>query len=320
MDERKNRIGEHAATSALPWAVSALGPVPAAGPDRLEWQRRASSIGAYRELSGYSHPTDPIGPEPVTGTPDLRAAWHEAPAALETVDAPDVRGMPDGTLLHLRDTYPIETAWAPPWTGDQLRQARTGAWDARLAAIRATAEATAATRQDRRDDAARQRDLAASYHALHDAYQQRKSVLAAAMADRATWEEATRQQRQLAIAADAELRRRHPDQRHPPLRSAEAPAQHARPPRRARTEPTRRHRAAPRVRRPILRTDPPDASLRRPGLRRRRPRVPGVDSRGKRTRSCSRPSPRSSHQHGYWNVSRAATSTWRPPTDRRRRQ
>ncbi|HEY6791263.1 MAG TPA: hypothetical protein VI365_28535 [Trebonia sp.] len=34
------------------------------------------------------------------------------------------------------------------------------------------------------------------------------------------WDEATRQQRQLAIAADAELRRR-PGQPHPPLRSAE---------------------------------------------------------------------------------------------------
>ena len=49
--------------------------------------------------------------------------------------------MPDGLLLHLRDTYPIETAWAPPWVGDELRQVRAGARDARLAALRATAEA-----------------------------------------------------------------------------------------------------------------------------------------------------------------------------------
>jgi hypothetical protein len=41
------------------------------------------------------------------------------------------------------------------------------------------------------------------------------------MADRQDWEQATRQQRQLAVAADAELRRRHPGQQHPPLRSAE---------------------------------------------------------------------------------------------------
>ncbi len=41
------------------------------------------------------------------------------------------------------------------------------------------------------------------------------------MADRTDWDAATRAQRQLAVAADAELRRRHPGQHHPPLRSAE---------------------------------------------------------------------------------------------------
>ena len=113
MDARKDRIGEHAAEHAPPWAITALGPVPGHPLDRLDWQKRAASIGAWRELSGYDHPTEPIGPEPAAATPDLRAAWHEAFAALAPVDGPDVRGLPDGTLLHLRDTYPIETAWAP---------------------------------------------------------------------------------------------------------------------------------------------------------------------------------------------------------------
>ena len=221
MDARKERIGEHAAASALPWAVSALGPVPDDPVTRLEWQRRAASIGAYRELSGYDHPADPIGPEPAAGTPDLRAAWHEALAALGPADGPDVRGMPDGLLLHLRDTYPIETAWAPPWAGDELRQARAAARDARLAALRAAAEAAAARRRGEHEQAARQQALAASYQAMHDAYRERETVFAAAMADRADWEQATRQQRQLAVAADAELRRRHPGQPWPPLRSAE---------------------------------------------------------------------------------------------------
>jgi hypothetical protein len=41
------------------------------------------------------------------------------------------------------------------------------------------------------------------------------------MADRDGWDKATVQQRHLAVAADAELRRPHPDERYPPLRSAE---------------------------------------------------------------------------------------------------
>ncbi|MGH3421243.1 MAG: hypothetical protein ACRDOD_16845, partial [Streptosporangiaceae bacterium] len=63
--------------------------------------------------------------------------------------------------------------------------------------------------------------LAAGYQALERAYRQRETVFAQTMADRADWDQATRAQRQLAVAADAELRRRHPGQHFSPLRSAE---------------------------------------------------------------------------------------------------
>ena len=221
MDARKDRIGEHAAEHALPWATGALGPVPGHPVDRLEWQRRAASIGVYRELSGYDDPSDPIGPEPAAAAPDRRAAWYEALAALGPPGGPGVRGMPDGRLLHLRDTYPAETAWAPQWTGDELRQVRGGAREARLAAARASAQAAAARRSGHHEAAARHEALAASYQAMEAAYRERESVFAGVMADRADWEAATRAQRHLAVAADAELRRRHPDQRFTPLRSAE---------------------------------------------------------------------------------------------------
>ena len=221
MDARKDRIGEHAAEHALPWAVATLGPVPEDRLDRLDWQTRAASIGAWRELSGHGDPRDPIGPEPVAAAPDLRAAWQEALAALGPGDGPDVRGMPDGRLLHLRDTYPIETAWAPQYVGDELRQVRVAAREARLAGLRASAEAAAAAKHGDPGTATRQQELAASYQALHQAYQQRETVFATTMADRADWDAATSAQRHLAVAADTELRRRHPSEPLPPLRSAE---------------------------------------------------------------------------------------------------
>jgi hypothetical protein len=63
--------------------------------------------------------------------------------------------------------------------------------------------------------------VAASYRALRDHYQQREQALDHAMAGRQEWEQATAGSRLLAIAADAELRRRYPGQSLEPLRSAE---------------------------------------------------------------------------------------------------
>jgi hypothetical protein len=129
--------------------------------------------------------------------------------------------MPDGRLLHLRDTYPIETAWAPQYVGDELRQVRAAAWEARLAGLRTAAEARTAGHRGDHGRAAAQHKLAAGYQALERAYRQREAVFAMVMADRADWDQATRAQRQLAVAADAELRGRHPGQYFAPLRSAE---------------------------------------------------------------------------------------------------
>ena len=136
---------------------------------------------------------------------------------------PDVRAMPDGRLWLLRDTYAAETAWAPRHVGKELRLSRLGAFDAALGAIRADAEADAARKAGDHDRAARHEHLAASYRALRDHYQQQEQALAQAMADRQEWEQATAGSRRLAIAADAELRRRHPDRKIEPLRSASQP-------------------------------------------------------------------------------------------------
>ena len=221
MDDRTRRLGQHTAQTAPAWAITALSPVPAEPTARRDWVRKAASIAAYREMYGYQHPSDPMGPEPSHQAPDQRAAWHQAFTALGPAAGPDVRAMPDGRLWLLRDTYATQTAWAPHHVGKELRLSRLGACDAALGAARADAEAQAASKTGDHDRAARHEHLAASYRAMRDHYQQQEQIHAQTMANRQEWEQATAGSRRLAIAADAELRRRHPDQKIEPLRSAE---------------------------------------------------------------------------------------------------
>jgi hypothetical protein len=129
--------------------------------------------------------------------------------------------MSDGRLWLARDAYAAQTAWAPPYVGKELRLAQLGAFDAALGVIRADAETATARKADDHDRAARHEHLAASYRALRDHYQQRGHDLTQDMAARQDWEHATEQSRRLAIAADAELRGRHPGRKIEPLRSAE---------------------------------------------------------------------------------------------------
>ena len=127
MDDRRRRIGEHAAASSLPWAVAALGPPPEDHAALLAWQSKAAAIGAYREISGHDHPDDPIGPEPGTSNPDLRAAWHEARAALTPDHASDVRHLTDDQLQHL----PGKFAARPAERHDMTISAENPGFDAR---------------------------------------------------------------------------------------------------------------------------------------------------------------------------------------------
>ena len=134
--------------------------------------------------------------------------------------------MRDGRLWLIRDTYAAETAWAPRHVGRELRLARLGAANADQGAIRAAAEADAARKAGDHARAGRHEELAASYRAMADRYRQQETLFAQTMTDRTEWEHATDHSRRLAIAADAELRRRHPETRIEPLHSAEpAPRQ-----------------------------------------------------------------------------------------------
>jgi hypothetical protein len=221
MDERRDRIGEHAAEHQPAWAVRALGPVPDDPGERDRWRERASAVGAYRELFGYDDERQPIGPEPVADHPDKRALWHDAWRALGPADGTDLRDRADGSLWLIRDQYQAETAWAPKHVGRELGYVRASAEDARLRVIRGEAEAEAARKARDGEVAARHERQAERSRLQESAYRMQESVLAGLMEDRRAWEAATEPQRRLAVAADAELRRRYPEMRIEPLRSAE---------------------------------------------------------------------------------------------------
>jgi hypothetical protein len=69
--------------------------------------------------------------------------------------------------------------------------------------------------------AARHDQQAEHSRAQESAYRMQETILAGLMDDRRAWEAATEPQRRLAVAADAELRRRYPEMRIEPLRKAE---------------------------------------------------------------------------------------------------
>jgi len=221
MDERRDRIGAHAAEHQPAWAVKALRPVPEDPGERGRWRERASAVGAYRELFGYDDDQQPIGPEPIADHPDKRALWHEAWRALGPVGETDLRDRPDGSLWLIRDQYQAETAWAPKHVGRELGYVRASAEDAQLRVIRSQAEAEAARKAGDAELAARHEQLAERGHLQESAYRMQENILGGLMDDRGAWEAATEAQRRLAVAADTELRRRNPEMRIGPLRSAE---------------------------------------------------------------------------------------------------
>lgn len=95
--------------------------------------------------------------------------------------------------------------------------------DAHVSAVHADHEARGA--QDE-ITAARHRQFASTWRALEAKAATEAGMFAAAQATRQDWETVTETTRRIAIAADTELRRRHPDRRPDPLRPHPAEAEH----------------------------------------------------------------------------------------------
>ncbi len=220
MDTRRARIGEHAAQTAPAWAVNALGPVPENPIDRLEWTEQASAVGAYRELYGIDSETRPVGPEPVN-SPEARHAWMAAYSALLRQDPSGLETLPDSALLLRRAQYQAETAWAPPYPGEELRQVRMAQLDMADRQVRHDAEAAAARARGDQTAAAKRADLADSARTASKFYASRAELDEQLEAARQEWAAHTAPMRLQAVQADALLRSRHPQLQLQPLTSAE---------------------------------------------------------------------------------------------------
>ena len=106
------------------WALHVLGEPPDDPAARQEWVDRAARIAAWRELSSYKDPVEPVGPAPKMGAVELRAAWRgAADAAGLSKDDQGIRET-SATLLvaQAREADRVK-AWEPADVAEERREA-----------------------------------------------------------------------------------------------------------------------------------------------------------------------------------------------------
>jgi len=219
MDERVSLLGNRAAADRPMWALRYLGEVPADPVERADWTGRAGVAAAYREERGYADEVEAIGPAPERGSPEQRASWHVAYVALELPEeGREVAAATDGELWARRAAHERDTRWAPPYVADELRDAHIAEDTYRADAVLAWHRADAAADKSERAGALRE---AGEYGALAQEVGAYREALGEVAEARRRWHAATELDRQRALIADTELRRRHPDGELPPLHTAE---------------------------------------------------------------------------------------------------
>ena len=218
MTDRQRRLGEHAAEHPPAWA-HALGPVPEHPLDRAAWEHKAGQVAAYREMWGWTHPSEPIGPRPGPQSPEACGSWQAAAEALDQQPG-DLSGHSDGQLWAWRSAFAREMAWAPLYRGEDLTMVRGEIRRAQVDADRARRDARAADTDEARQLLAERAAVAERWEQMTRDVADR---LAEAQAGYDAWEAATGPTRDRAVAADAELRRRYPDGVVEPLRTRPRP-------------------------------------------------------------------------------------------------
>ncbi|HEY1972610.1 MAG TPA: MobF family relaxase, partial [Pseudonocardia sp.] len=120
-DRRRIDLGAQLATDPPQWAREALGPVPDQPDARAEWEHKAGWAASYREHTGHTDQTDPLGAAPPAGLAEKHALFRTAHTHL---DLPDVGAeeehMTEGRLRARIAAYAREENWAPRYVADEL--------------------------------------------------------------------------------------------------------------------------------------------------------------------------------------------------------
>ena len=197
LDDRARALGAQMAADPEPWLARQLGVLaPGASPAlREEYARRAGLAAAYREAAGITSPEQAVSPEPHRGNPDLEAMRNAVFTALEIRDeAAILRGMHRGELEARVLAGERAQASAPPDVSGTLRL---------------TAQAEADTLRQSADAEVQQDATgAASAKALAAQLAAERKRLQAGNARYETWSAGTRDTRETAGKAKAELQRR----------------------------------------------------------------------------------------------------------------
>ena len=204
-DERTAELGRQAVTDRPVWALHALGEPPDDPAARQEWVDRVSKIAAWRELSSYKDPVEPVGPAPKMGAVELRAAWRgAADAAGLSTDDQGIRETPEMLLVaQARDAARVK-AWEPADVTEERQDAELAKGDAVADAQLAEAAAIYADDADA-DDA---RELADSHKQLAQELSVRAAWLGEQDEHRREWHATNAAKLARGAQARAELERR----------------------------------------------------------------------------------------------------------------
>ena len=187
--DRRAVLGARTAAEAPPWAVEALGPVPAENtPARREWEEKAGTVAAHREATGWSDPHRPIGNAPGISATERRASYAEAWTALGRPQADlDEAAMTEGQLLLRVRAMRCEETWAPAHATTALQAAEAEAERARQDAVLADATAQRAADLGDHERAEQLRTEAAGHRAQAEVKQAAIGPLTLAVQGRAAW-------------------------------------------------------------------------------------------------------------------------------------